>query len=463
MNRSALKSSGFVLLGVVAGWIIRGLPERGRGADGYLLRAAGQNGTEAAHGGGLADPRGEADTARMGAKPGRERLEMLAASFRSKCGQGGGTAVRMAMSVEAGMLPPEAFGPLITLLMEDANAWEAVQLLAVRWAMLDPTAAMSFILDRPEIIKRDTRLLLLIVEELSKTDLPAARAALERVGPEERRDSVRQIVRMLLQKDARAALAYARQLGDGTAEADALNGMAQNDPVAAAAELTPGKEWPAPVVRQIAASLLKRDRTAFETWCGSLQDPGQRAAARSQALIMDAGTDAKGAAQAAAAWLAADPEAVSQTPDGSLSEWIVQRWIGNEGSPSEVAAWATALPGGPLREAAVSEVGRLWPAHDSMAASAWLASLPAGEGKDNAVQALVGKISSESPADAFEWARTMGNPSLRYETVMTTLREWAEKDSAAAQAAVETLPAGDRGYLLEALQKQEKAKAAGQK
>jgi hypothetical protein len=53
--------------------------------------------------------------------------------------------------------------------------------------------------------------------------------------------------------------------------------------------------------------------------------------------------------------------------------------------------------------------------------------------------------------------------ALRYDALMITLCGWGRKDFAAAQAAVETLPAGDRGYLLEALQKQEKARAAGQK
>ncbi|MDB6133957.1 MAG: hypothetical protein JWM59_2200 [Verrucomicrobiales bacterium] len=266
---------------------------------------------------------------------------------------------------------------------------------------------------------------------------------------------------MMQEKDARAALAYARELGDEESAVLILKRMAENDPMAAAAELTPGKENQTQVVEIIAHRLLEREPAAFESWADSLKDPVQRAAARSSALVVKAGTDPKGAALAATAWLARETEAAAH--GGFAASRIVQRWMADESSPSQVAAWTAALPPGLFREVAVTELGRLWVEQDTVAAFAWVATLPGGAGRDNVVRNLVYRIRDVSPADAIEWARTLGNPSMRYEALTSTLLGWAEKDLSATQAAVETLPAGDRGYLQEVLQEQEREKAKGQK
>ncbi|RYD27529.1 MAG: hypothetical protein EOP86_24390, partial [Verrucomicrobiaceae bacterium] len=101
MNRSALKSAGFVLLGVVLGWAVGRAPVWGGGAEAGRGRISGtvvQSGQEAEHGGGPAGPRNETGAG----KPSPERLEMLAASFRSKFAGGDGMAATVAITLEAG-------------------------------------------------------------------------------------------------------------------------------------------------------------------------------------------------------------------------------------------------------------------------------------------------------------------------------------------------------------------------
>ncbi|RYD30254.1 MAG: hypothetical protein EOP86_20300 [Verrucomicrobiaceae bacterium] len=382
---------------------------------------------------------------------------MLAAKFLQR-GNDQGEAARMSLMMDIAELSAEELGPVMELVSKGEQSGGVMASLAVRWAMLDPKAALAFVSGRKGL-GDNLWVVSPIVLELAKVDVPAAKAAVLKLEGWAGQETARKLILMMQEKDARAALAYARELGDEDSAVLILRSMAQNDPMAAAAELTPGKQNQTQVVEIIAHRLLEREPAAFESWADSLKDPVQRAAARSSALVVKAGTDPKGAALAATAWLAREPEAAAQ--DGFAPSRIVQCWLANEASPSEVAAWAAALPSGLFRDRAIMELGSLW--EDTMAASAWVSSLPGGMGRDNAVRSLVHRIRDEDPADAIEWARTLGNPSMRYEALTSTLLGWAVKDLPAAQAAVETLPAGDRGYLLEVLQEQERERAKRQK
>lgn len=148
MKRSVLKSLGILLSGVVPGCAI-GRPtwwSGGAGEEsGRLPNAAVRSVSEVRNGGGQAGSDGKAGTG----KPGRERMEKLAASFRQKSRPGSETAEVMDMAMEAAALSAEEFEPLLELLMRDDPVGDpdqadihrrTAELLAVRWAMVEPEA-----------------------------------------------------------------------------------------------------------------------------------------------------------------------------------------------------------------------------------------------------------------------------------------------------------------------------------
>ncbi|RYD31386.1 MAG: hypothetical protein EOP86_18000, partial [Verrucomicrobiaceae bacterium] len=179
MNRSALKSAGFVLLGVVLGWGIGRLPERSRGTGTANDRLSGvvvQSGPErkpAPHAVPEVFDSGAGATKEAG---GGSDLKRLAARFRGEDSD----VTAFDMALEAVSLPAENIAPLMAILADEEMEVRALELLTVRWAILDPKAALAFALGREELV-RDGDVVPWIVSELAKADLPAAKAALARL------------------------------------------------------------------------------------------------------------------------------------------------------------------------------------------------------------------------------------------------------------------------------------------
>lgn len=341
------------------------------------------------------------------------------------------------------------FTRLLGLMEQDGKInGEAAMFPLYRWAAVDPSAALAYVLGRKELNSNE-RIIGAIVQELAKTNLPAAKASLEQLQGEEKEVAQRAIVLAMQQKDPLAALAYARELKDVRAETGVLALWAKQDPAAAAAALPAGNSAMKPAVEAVATAWAQKDRPAFEQWAAGLTDPCERGIARRAGLALDAVTDPRQTAQETVAWLAREPGA--QESAGELPVSIAQQWWKAKGPPPEVAAWAGSLPEGPARNSAVAEVGRLWLEQDELAASAWANTLEQGKGRDEVVRALVRKISQDTPGDAFAWAGTIQQEGLRGEMLAESIRKWSKQDAAAAQAAVATLPEGQQGNLLEVI------------
>ncbi|RYD29835.1 MAG: hypothetical protein EOP86_20985 [Verrucomicrobiaceae bacterium] len=324
--------------------------------------------------------------------------------------------------------------------------------------MLDPQAALDFAAGR-EGLGDDADVMSSIVGELAKVDLPAAQSALESLNAAVREDAGLAIVRQLQLRDPRAALVYAREMKLEDAELEALMLIAKTDPLEAAAELTSGKKGQLHVLPAIAATLMGRDKAAFEEWMEGLKDPEQRVMALSGVLSPQLQPDPRSAALEASARLSRETGNHVEA-EGDLVMDIARRWLAFKGPPAEVAAWAVSLPEGLARDSAVQQVARVWV--DAEASSAWIATLPHGEGRDGAVLSLVQRISGEADADAFEWARTVETPLTRSIALRDAVESWARRNMEAAVAAVETLPAGDRIDLRDTLEAamEEREKAA---
>lgn len=384
------------------------------------------------------------------------RLEGLARLFRQSGSTRNAESLQHFSEVLAGIsvLSGDDF-PLLFRLMEAEGKLdeERAVIVLLRWAGEDPRAALDFALGRGEF-KESERVISALMYQLAKVDVLEAKASLPRFPEksEELRDARRAIVSAMMQKNPRGALDYARELQDAHAVDKVLTEWSRTAPLLAAAELDPSDPAQRPALEAVANALLARDRGAFDAWAAGLTDDLARRTIRRLSLTSEAMADPAKAAQDTAAWLNADPVAAGSVGD-QLPTHIAQRWWWTKAPPQEVADWAAALPAGTSKDAAVGEVARLWVEKDVLGASGWIDGLPAGAGRDMAVNRLVSAIWKEAPADAFVWACTIQDNTLRWPLLRDSIAGWAAVEPAAALAAVEALPVEQRGDLLEILSK----------
>ncbi|MDB6133956.1 MAG: hypothetical protein JWM59_2199 [Verrucomicrobiales bacterium] len=101
---------------------------------------------------------------------------MLAAKFLHR-GNDQGEAARMSLMMDIAELSAEELGPVMEALLAAENVnWEVANSLMVRWAMLDPKAALTFTRVR-KVLRNHSGVMSAIVLELAKLDLPAAKEA----------------------------------------------------------------------------------------------------------------------------------------------------------------------------------------------------------------------------------------------------------------------------------------------
>ena len=85
-----------------------------------------------------------------------------------------------------------------------------------------------------------------------------------------------------------------------------------------------------------------------------------------------------------------------------------------------------------------------------MGASEWLAGLPDGQTKQNAVQTLVNNLSYQYPDIAAPWAESMPDGPQRNNTIQNIARNWLRTDPTAARKWLQgiSLPAEIKARLL---------------
>jgi hypothetical protein len=83
-----------------------------------------------------------------------------------------------------------------------------------------------------------------------------------------------------------------------------------------------------------------------------------------------------------------------------------------ERDPAAAAAWLANTPNA-IDGQTASKVVEAWYPSDPLAVGRWVEGLPAGKGRDEALNALVHKLSWESPAAAAEWTETIADATLR--------------------------------------------------
>ena len=117
---------------------------------------------------------------------------------------------------------------------------------------------------------------------------------------------------------------------------------------------------------------------------------------------------------------AVNPEGLSGL--GSFMEQCVSA------NPKQGVDMCNALPQGALKDQAVISLAKAWSTEDPIAASEWMAIMPAGRLRDLAVGQLVPNTTEVDPQISLLNARQIGDPRLRAEAAQKVITTWAHSN-----------------------------------
>ena len=109
--------------------------------------------------------------------------------------------------------------------------------------------------------------------------------------------------------------------------------------------------------------------------------------------------------------------------------------------PSQAMAWMESRPVSEVNPTTYGPLTRAWFLKDSFAASEWVGSLPDGEPREHAVEALVEGLTQATRPNfeaAYVWAQTL--EGSRERSVASVFRAWLRRDR---ESALEALSASD--------------------
>lgn len=179
----------------------------------------------------------------------------------------------------------------------------------------------------------------------------------------------------------------------------------------------------------VASVWSKREPAEAAAWVAKLSDAEDRSAG--EASI--AQTWGETSPAAASDWLESLPE---ENQAGALPS-LLTGWAATD--PSAAAAWLQAALANNSK-LPVSSAGALvsaWVGKDAGEVSRWLNALPEGELYEVAATAFAQSAVEKSPKDALMWARSLGDPENRIQSVTYAMEAWLDKDR---EGFVEELP-----------------------
>lgn len=115
---------------------------------------------------------------------------------------------------------------------------------------------------------------------------------------------------------------------------------------------------------------------------------------------------------------------------------------------SEAAEWASGLEPGEVRTRTFANIAEIWSRKDSLAASGWVNSLPAGPERDKAAGAMIYNILSADPDAALVWASSLSGREARNEALSTVFRNWFSRSPSQAYQAFQTLSPEERERMI---------------
>jgi hypothetical protein len=376
--------------------------------------------------------------------------------------------------------------------------------LAARWVATDPGAVL-YVKDRSSLPEPALRG---ILGELARTDPEAAKDLLLAFPPT--RPSYSLLDRLTChfaeawaRHDLPAALAWLMELPEGRTKNWANEGVVEPwsraDPRAAAAyfESFPGRNQY--MLMHVAGIWASKDLHEAAAWAAGLQPGGSQSGVLSKiisvwarkdpeaawnfATSVDAGLLAEDRGRAlgfiASAWADQDVEkALSWFQDLSpgmvSSDGVEAIWVKlAEDDPRSAAGFLASLPAGiPRSEAvvklaamwahedigealvwldelrgeeqgqALGEVMETWAESDPQAALSYLRRLPSGETRDGFVERIIRRVALAEPEEASAFLGELSGESSRESAIQTIAWKWSNANPARAAIWAESLPEG---------------------
>ena len=112
---------------------------------------------------------------------------------------------------------------------------------------------------------------------------------------------------------------------------------------------------------------------------------------------------------------------------------IARRWVDHHEAP-ELFSWLLSLPASEGRTEAVETGFSRWWSKAPEDAGAWLSAAPPTEALDPAIVVFARNLSRSSAGRAVEWAERIHDEPLRRRTLVPILRLWSREDPPAARA-----------------------------
>ena len=318
-------------------------------------------------------------------------------------------ALRSIVSAYGVEEPEKAFQLVLALGKSNWQRWNWVgSSLLGTLAAKDPLAATRLAEQIPRSEARG-QALRNIASTWAMTDPQAALAWAETAGTaSDRRDIVNAVMASWAQRDATAALECARQMPEGQTKKRAL----QN------------------IVSQLAS---ENPQSALE-FVGGLP-----AGANRNALL----------GNVVNAWMQQDPDGaaayVESLPDDVSRDRIVQSAINSlaYSNPREAIRLATLIPPGTtVFQGLASQLAGGLAQYDSQAALDWIATLPEGQAKRNALSSASWNLAQNDPFAAADFAETLPTGSGRDDFIRNLAGRWGNSDPVTALAWAEDLPDG---------------------
>ncbi len=331
----------------------------------------------------------------------------------------------------------------------------------------------ELVLDRGDVVPADLRANVLqnALRSLAERDPQAAydRAALMPPGPD-RQQAVQMIVRMFVDRDANAALAWARALRppEPGAVAWVLSGIAAKDPLRAL-DLAAGVDMPVEqmqAMQLVVASAASRDpglAPALLDRVLGLANDSQRQRLAQSILYSWASNDPVRAAD----WAIANAERLPPTAVLSVATQYANKDL--DGAAAYIARMPSQIRGTWLRG-----VASVYTNTNPRAALSWVQQFRGGSEYDDVALAVIAAAArsdpeaaarateslanedqrraaaaqvaigwaTRDPAEAANWALSLADPEARAAATGSVVQVWLIRDPAAAQAWVLSQPVG---------------------
>lgn len=314
---------------------------------------------------------------------------------------------------------------------------EVRQALLTSWAERDPQHAMAWFGKRA-----------LKGEEMYRDEMITALRTLDA-------DKVIASIRADLPQEARAGWlgAYFKEwsLAEPAVAATKLLQLSEN-------EKGNPREWN-DLLSQTAARWIEADPLAAIQWLQSMPEGNAKSLAESRAAYRWTELNAAAASTyaatqnnpqlhqiVAAKWAETNPSAAiawaaelcAARPETQALAQATAIWAQTD--PQAVATYAANLSESESRRRLYGALATTWAFTDPDALAKWVGDLPASPSRDSAVEALYGSLLPNAPGDAFQWAATMSDESIRIDHLEKAASEWLKSDPAAARAAITGSP-----------------------